>query len=104
MLSDYIPFKSVEELEDFDIYKYVRLSTGEVRFLNVLSSLYQHKDMVTKEEREQVVSAGVFTLFPGNFKFNQRESDSLNTEWCSDDEAFLEKVLNRKHRNPADQR
>jgi hypothetical protein len=77
----------MKELREFTAYKYVRLSTDELRFTEVLPSGKQHKELVG--EGETAVSAGLILVLMTTFNVIDTGSVSLKINGSLDDDVVL---------------
>jgi hypothetical protein len=74
-------------------FKYVRVG-DRFRFTDV-DSMIQHKNMVSKDERSVVKSAGMIEIRTNMFRFQGYGSQSLRIEWSPEDTERLAKELGR---------
>jgi hypothetical protein len=81
------------ELEPDELYKYVRLKSGEVRFSKLVVFGPVHRDMV--EADEVVVSGGTIGVTPGAWTYVGYGSASCNAPWMPEDTDLLTALLNR---------
>jgi len=84
---------SKDKLENDNLYKYIRLSNDEIRFTNFMNN---HSDLVTEDEKPNVISAGLIGLMENTFIFTDYGSISLGVGWDDVDTEILEKLLSRK--------
>ena len=86
---------SIRDAPD-DVYKFLRMASGEWRFWPVISTV-SHKEMA---KGEPVTSAGCISLWRINGEFVVKMEDpwssTLNLGCRAEDEAALEEVLGTK--------
>jgi hypothetical protein len=75
------------KLKEFTTYKYVRLSTDELRFTKALPNGKQHKELVGEEE--VAVSAGLILVLMTTFNVIDTGSVSLKINGSLDDDVIL---------------
>jgi len=82
------------QLEEYEGYKYVRLHTGEIRFVKMVTYREQHKDLV--KDGEVAVSAGLIAVLVDEFVVLDKGSFSLGIKDTMDDDTGLIENLTGK--------
>ena len=82
--------------EPYKAYKYVRLSTDEIRFTEFSAVCLEHKDLV--KEGEKAYSAGLISVWPDCIKMQMTGSMSLRIQTISSDYPMLEKIIGKPFR------
>lgn len=84
---------AADKLEDGELYKYVRLKSGEIRLAKFDGFGPDHCDMVTEHEIETVVSAGTIVWMASVWSYTGYGSQTCNAPWLKEDNELLTQLL-----------
>lgn len=82
-----------DQLKAYELYKYVRLQSGEFRFTLFCGLGPDHAHMV--EQGEPVISAGCVIVTSDGWKFVGYGSDTCRVGWLRDDPEWLTHLIGK---------
>jgi hypothetical protein len=89
-----------DQVEVGELYKYIRLDTGEIRFARIYGLGPAHSDMIEEDDDEEatetVVSAGMIAVCGDYWEYKGFGSHTCKAPWLPKDTNLITQLIARR--------